>query len=262
MAVTTMKTPLLLPDKCTFEQYLTRPPAPNVEATVPLNFSSGFSGKAAETAAKDAQGQARQSAGAPPLPSPSRENSLRMGETLHSEASSSGVATSGGLGSKRSLLRRRVSGKGSTSNNGATSSLSGRSPFNVSATSSSKPNGAHVPGSSSKTLSRHSRGMARKSGAARTHIVESDTHVVRTRADGSGRKFRARIWLASKVPINQRSLLPLLEIMGTQNQYIAKVRIACNTNFEKPDCGAGTRDVSCAALQHAMLICQQPCLSL
>jgi hypothetical protein len=48
-------------------------------------------------------------------------------------------------------------------------------------------------------------------------------YVKRTRVEGTGRRVKARLWLSSEVPINQRELLPLLDLMGTQNQYLGKV---------------------------------------
>lgn len=200
MAATTMKVPLLLPEGATYDDYLARPPAPNVEATVPLNFSSGFSDSAAEDAAKAAHRQAR--AAEQPAAEPASSHaaydaqplppSERLGD-LPSEASIANGSQHSGKGSMR-RRRPRLPGRNRTSSSGT--------------------------GSDSGLAAEHVNG--------RDHLA-TDTpkdNIVRTRVDGTGRKLKARLWLANKVPINQRQLLPLLDIMSTQNHYIGKVRRA------------------------------------
>lgn len=38
-----------------------------------------------------------------------------------------------------------------------------------------------------------------------------------------GRRVRARVWMASDFPLNQKQLLPLLDVMGSTNKYLRKV---------------------------------------
>jgi hypothetical protein len=46
---------------------------------------------------------------------------------------------------------------------------------------------------------------------------------VKVQVAGTGRTVRARMWLTKDSPINQKQLLPLLDIVGSTNQYITKV---------------------------------------
>jgi hypothetical protein len=46
---------------------------------------------------------------------------------------------------------------------------------------------------------------------------------VRVQVAGTGRHVKARMWLARDAPINQKQLLPLLDVIGSTNQYISKV---------------------------------------
>lgn len=48
---------------------------------------------------------------------------------------------------------------------------------------------------------------------------------VRVQVAGTGRTVRARMWLTPDAPINQKQLLPLLDIAGSTNQYIIKVLV-------------------------------------
>lgn len=48
---------------------------------------------------------------------------------------------------------------------------------------------------------------------------------VRVQVAGTGRTVRARMWLTQDSPINQKQLLPLLDIVGSTNQYIIKVLV-------------------------------------
>ena len=43
------------------------------------------------------------------------------------------------------------------------------------------------------------------------------------KASSKGRKVRARVWMARSFPLNQKQLLPLLDVMGTTNKYLQKV---------------------------------------
>lgn len=49
-------------------------------------------------------------------------------------------------------------------------------------------------------------------------------NTVRMQMSGTGRQVKARMWLANDSPINQKQLLPLLDVVGSTNQYISKVR--------------------------------------
>jgi GPCR-chaperone len=84
-------------------------------------------------------------------------------------------------------------------------------------------------------LSRKSRGTSLRhgvdcrssvaSGSAdeETPTLGSMSEPVRVQVAGSGRHMKARMWLTPDSPINQKQLLPLLDIVGSTNQYIIKV---------------------------------------
>lgn len=55
-------------------------------------------------------------------------------------------------------------------------------------------------------------------------LEASGASIVRTQVSGTGRQVKARMWLAKDSPINQKQLLPLLDIVGSTNQYISKVQ--------------------------------------
>jgi hypothetical protein len=218
MAVTTMKVPLVLPCNPTFADYAARPPAPNVEAVVPLNFSSGFSGTAADDAAKKAQGEARaRASGGAATAASGREGSGRdsrdsaNGEV--SAASSAAGATEEPILLRQSPSKRRsFLGRKAKHRNDLAGDGTGKAP--------------HARRSTNGSTVGSVEGSAQSAHAPDGEGLPGEDNVLRTRIDGTGRKMKARLWLASKVPINQRQLLPLLEIIGTQNQYIGKVRMA------------------------------------
>lgn len=188
MAVTTVKPQLKLPPKATYDDYLARPPVPNIEAVVPLNFSSGFSGSAADEAARSASAQA--------------QNGSAHGEDLKG-------MDSVGWGSPPPLESE------------ASGPYSAKSPTQ-SASGSALVAAEHDAAGSARS----SLPLASSSGTHREVLGPSDEAggVLRTRVKGTGRKMKARLWLAKGLPINQRQLLPLLDIISTQNQYIGKVR--------------------------------------
>ena len=204
MAATTMKVPLQLPESATYDEYLSHPPAPNVEATVPLNLSSGFSGTAADGAAKEAHNNARapaQERMSTASASASREAVMDPGSHVLEGTSSSDNSANGGDAAGKGGVRRRLPrlpGRHKAASSGASGAASpSGSGVGAGGTSTSLPTNGHD---------------------------KSAQDAVRKRAAGSGRKVKARLWLANKVPINQRQLVPLLDIMSTQNQYIGKVR--------------------------------------
>ena len=164
MAVTTVKPKLKLPSGATYDDYLARPQVPNVEASVPLNLTSGFNTSTADDVAR--------SACANPLDSSADTNELL------------GAAGNGKASLKRSNSQRKSS-----------------------------------------------RGVAKaatEAPATTSVLVDEGTAAatLKLRTKGSGRKMKARLWLAQNLPINQRQLLPLLDIISTQNKFIGKVRVA------------------------------------
>lgn len=150
---------------------------PDVQAVVPLNFSSGFSDKAADGAAAKASKDASAAASATP-----------RGEAGPAVARiSNGAVTSeraGGV-SRRSWSSRKRSSSG-----------------------------AHAQAAP----------PVRAKPAGELLTLPTGAYVQRTTAEGTGRRVKARMWLARDVAINQRQLLPLLDIMSTQNKYIGKAR--------------------------------------
>jgi hypothetical protein len=177
MAVTLVKVRLLLPPQATFHDYLTRPRVPDIEAVVPITFSSGFSGKAADTAALQTKPERLGRDGL----SCSAESSC---SGSHTTCSSSGHETARKKGKNGWLQRRSSSQREPPAQNRNHASTSG-------------------------------------SGA---DFNSKGAYVRRTRVEGTGRRVKARLWLSSEVPLNQRDLLPLLDLMGTQNHYLGKVR--------------------------------------
>ena len=79
---------------------------------------------------------------------------------------------------------------------------------------SKKGSSSQASGRSATASSQGSSDMAEGSGS-------SDP--VKVQVAGTGRTVRARMWLTQDSPINQKQLLPLLEIVGSTNQYIIKV---------------------------------------
>jgi hypothetical protein len=181
VAVTTMKVALQLPRHPTFSDYLARPPAPNIEAVVPLNFSSCLSGNAADEVAMQARAQ-----------------SQATDAVGHDHKSSRG--SDGSSHERPDPFRWGVRHQNSSSGASTTARISGK--------------GEHQGAQDSQKVP--------SAGAKEARSVEGT--VIRTRKEGRGRRVKARLWLANNVAINQRQLLPLLDIMGTQNQYIGKVR--------------------------------------
>ena len=180
MAVATIKVALRLPARATFADYCARPRVPDVQAVVPLNFSSGFSDKAADGAAA----KASQGASAAGNATPRDEVEVAVGIDCNGAAARS----HSGSVSRRSWSGRRRSSSGAHAQAG-----------NV------------------------VRGWP---AAGELLTLPSGAYVQRTQADGTGRRVKARLWLARDVAINQRQLLPLLDLMSTQNKYIGK---ACSS---------------------------------
>lgn len=187
-----------LPAGATFDDYCSLPPAQDIVAEVPLNLFTGFDASAAEDLAR-------------------QQRSSQGGGTAQAAASNgSGAATVDPLmaalqdsaheqaSRQPSQQRPQVAADEPTSNGSRAQPCKQHS--SKGSKKSSFPGSKRIVGSSSK------------------HSTEQGTdNVLRTRAAGNGRKVKARLWLGTSVPINQRQLLPLLEIMGTQNKYIAKV---------------------------------------
>lgn len=60
-------------------------------------------------------------------------------------------------------------------------------------------------------------------GDGQQQVESSGASTVRMQMSGTGRQVKARMWLTKDSPINQKQLLPLLDIVGSTNQYISKV---------------------------------------
>eukprot|EP00892_Ulva_mutabilis_P007107 jgi/Ulvmu1/4769/UM020_0054.1 len=110
----------------------------------------------------------------------------------------------------------------------AANAMNGESPAAASAKAAPAP--AAGASSSSKGLSLSSR-FRRKRGSSSQSVASADTDeqadsaasTVRKQVAGTGRQVKARMWLAKDSPINQKQLMPLLDIVGSTNQYISKV---------------------------------------
>ena len=109
----------------------------------------------------------------------------------------------------------------------AASAMNGEAP-QASATIGTSAQAANSS-SSGRGLSLASR-FRRKKGSSSQNAAQADEQVdsaaasiVRTQVAGTGRQVKARMWLSKDSPINQKQLLPLLDIMGSTNQYISKV---------------------------------------
>lgn len=63
-------------------------------------------------------------------------------------------------------------------------------------------------------------------GDGQPQVDSSGASTVRMQMSGTGRQVKARMWLTKDSPINQKQLLPLLDIVGSTNQYISKVLLA------------------------------------
>lgn len=63
---------------------------------------------------------------------------------------------------------------------------------------------------------------------------------VKVQVSGTGRTVRARMWLTKESPINQKQLLPLLDILGSTNQYIIKVHVVRELSVHNPVCAVFT----------------------
>lgn len=76
-------------------------------------------------------------------------------------------------------------------------------------------------GGSTHTPDRNVRASSQSGSEAADGTGRSDP--VKVQVAGTGRTVRARMWLTQDSPINQKQLLPLLDIVGSTNQYIIKV---------------------------------------
>jgi GPCR-chaperone len=199
MAVTTVKTPLRLPKPCSYDQYCVHSLAPNVEATVPLNFSSGFSSHAAEKSAAEGMSQAV-------LDQSDNEDAAEAERLAFDPFDGMDPAYAAGLAE--------------ASTSGTTSGLGKGAPLRQASSA-----GGVGPGASGSGVGLNHATSAKQK-AAKTRMIRTESEdgsFIYLRHEGTGRKMRARFWLAKQLPINQQQLLPLLEVIGTSNQYIRKV---------------------------------------
>jgi hypothetical protein len=190
VAVTTKKTKLKLRKSTTYEEYLSMPAARDMEATVPLNLSTAITGnsedKVTQAFAENSEAtdaQAASNTGSRPQDAAGSSLPRSGAKGGSSKDSSSSRFTFSGMG----LSRKSKSCQGSTATSDRSKAVSSR----ACSQADSDAAGGSDP--------------------------------VRVQVAGTGRTVRARMWLTQDAPINQKQLLPLLEIAGSTNQYILKV---------------------------------------